>query len=250
MAQWNCNLSPTLTISPTPRLLQTIHRNCVRRSLSWGRHCLAAGTPLDDILRYRIALAAKYNNGRFFFNGEADWFNRWRSGRGTVESDSKLRWTAHLVKQNEDDQAWLYGAEIGALCGPSKVTFNYVRATGDDTSTRNTSEDAAVAEQSISAPYMKPWGYLMYYMYGTGDGWDASGNGQPTNFHHVGGRLDYAIAANLNTFVVFSKAWRDQASAYTLGGDYRIGGRPFTNNDIAAATRHVEALTLPLGTLE
>ena len=197
---------------------------------------VAAGSrPLEDILRYRIALAAKYNNGRFFFNGEADWFNRWRSGRGTVENDSQNYAGPFLVRQNRDDSAWLYGAELGALCGPSKVTFNYVRATGDDTSTRHTSEDAAVAEQSISAPYMKPWGYLMYYMYGTGDGWDASGNGQPTNFHHVGGRLDYAIAANLNTFVVFSKAWRDQASAYTLGGDYRIGGRPFTNDDIAAA---------------
>jgi hypothetical protein len=201
---------------------------------------IIAGLPSDDVLRYRIAMAAKYNNGKFFFNGEADWFNRWRAGRGTANGASANGApTAYaaptLVNQNEDDSAWLYGAEIGALCGPSKVTFNYVRATGDDTSTRNTSEDAAIAEQSISAPYMKPWGYLMYYMYGTGDGWDAAGNGQPTNFHHVGGRFDYALAANLNTFVLFSKAWRDQASAYTLGGDYRVGGRPFTNNDIAAA---------------
>ena len=71
---------------------------------------------------------------------------------------------------------------------------------------------------------MKQWGYLMYYMYGTGDGWDASGNGQPTNFHHVGGRLDYAVAANLNLSFVFSQAWRDQASSYRLGGDYAIRG--------------------------
>jgi hypothetical protein len=200
---------------------------------------IVAGLPSDDILRYRIAMAAKYNNGKFFFNGEADWFNRWRSGRGTANGTTASGTPANtpptLVNQNEDDQAWLYGIELGALCGPSKVTFNYVRATGDDTSTRDTSEDAAIAEQSISAQYMKPWGYLMYYMYGTGDGWDASGDGQPTNFHHVGGRLDYAIAANLNTFVVFSKAWRDQAGAYTLGGDFRVGGRPFTNDDIAAA---------------
>jgi hypothetical protein len=203
-----------------------------------GAIAVGAGSrPLEDILRYRIALAAKYNNGRFFFNGEADWFNRWRSGRGTVENDSQNYAGPFLQRQNRDDSAWLYGAELGALSGPSKVTFNYVRATGDDTSTRHTSEDAAISEQSISAPYMKPWGYLMYYMYGTGDGWDASGNGQPTNFHHVGGRLDYAIAANLNTFVVFSKAWRDQACAYTLGGDFRVGGRPWTNDDTLAAQR-------------
>ena len=190
---------------------------------------LAVEAPSDDVLRYRIALAAKYNNGRFFLNGEADWFNRWRAGRGTGNP------ATGRVNANEDDQAWLYGLELGALCGPSKVTFNYVRATGDDPSTRNTSEDAAVAEQGLSAPYMKPWGYLMYYMYGTGDGWDASGNGQPTNFHHVGGRLDYAIAANLNTFVVFSQAWRDQPSSYRLGGDYAIQAQIWTNNDILNA---------------
>ena len=130
-----------------------------------GAIAVGAGSrPLEDILRYRIALAAKYNNGRFFFNGEADWFNRWRSGRGTVENDSQNYAGPFLQRQNRDDSAWLYGAELGALSGPSKVTFNYVRATGDDTSTRHTSEDAAISEQSISAPYMKPWGYLMYYI--------------------------------------------------------------------------------------
>jgi hypothetical protein len=192
--------------------------------------------PTEDILRYRFALAAKYNNGKFFFNGEADWFNRWRSGRGTADPAVTPSNTAYGYRQlaNRDNDAWLYGAEIGALGGPSKITFNYVRATGDDPSTRHTTEDAAASEQSISAPYMKPWGYLMYYMYGTGDGWDASGNGQPTNFHHVGGRLDYAIAANLNTFVVFSQAWRDQPSSYRLGGDYAIRGQIWDNDDILA----------------
>ena len=194
---------------------------------------LTVSAPSDDILRYRIALAAKYNNGGVFFNGEADWFNRWRSGRGTGNP------ATGLVNVNEDDAAWLYGAEIGALCGPSKITFNYVRATGDDPSTRNTSEDAATAEQGLSGPYMKQWGYLMYYMYGTGDGWDASGNGQPTNFHHVGGRLDYAVAANLNLSFVFSQAWRDQASSYRLGGNYAIQGQVWTNADILNAQNGV-----------
>lgn len=33
-------------------------------------------------------------------------------------------------------------------------------------------------------------------------------------------------------FVVLSQAWRDQAVAYRLGGDYRIQGRKWTNEDI------------------
>jgi len=190
-----------------------------------GAAISATSRPNEDILRYRLALALKYNNGRFFFNGEADWFNRWRSGRGTGDN-------ANRVRQNRDNEAWLYGAEMGVYGGPSKLTINYVRATGDDPSTRHQTEDAADGEQGLNACYMKEWGYLMYYMYGTGDGWDAAGYGQPTNFHHVGGKIDYAIAANLNFFAVYSYAWRDQPNAYRLGGDYRIGAQAWTNDDI------------------
>jgi hypothetical protein len=193
-----------------------------------GAAITTTSVPTEDIVRYRIATAMKYFNGQYFFNAEADWFNRWRSGRGTAS-------TTQLVNQNRDNSAWLYGLETGFLCGPAKVTANYVRATGNDPSTRHTTEDAADSEQSLNACYMKPWGYLMYYMYGAGDGWDAAGYGQPTNFHHLGSRLDYAIAANLNLSVVYAYAWRDQPTAYRLGGDYRIGAQQWSNEDIRLA---------------
>ncbi len=188
---------------------------------------ITSAVPTEDIIRYRIAAAMKYFNGRYFFNAEADWFNRWRSGRGTAASGSTV-----LVNQNRDNEGWLYGLETGFLCGPAKVTWNYAVATGNDPSTRFTTEDAADSEQSLSACYMKDWGYLMYYMYGAGDGWDAAGYGQPTNVHHLGARLDYAIASNLNLFVVYVYAWRDQPTAYRLGGNYRIGALAWNNNDI------------------
>ena len=129
--------------------------------------------------------------------------------------------TPESCKSAQDNNAWLYGLETGFLCGPAKLTANYVRATGDDPSTRHTTEDAASSEAGLNAGYMKDWGYLMYYMYGTGDGWDAAGYGQPTNFHHLGGRLDYAIASNLNLFTVYAYAWRDQPTAYRLGETIR-----------------------------
>lgn len=191
---------------------------------------LTVSPPSDDIIRYRIGTAAKYFNGRFFLNAESYWFNRWRSGRGTGTPGG-------LVNQNEDDTAWLYGAETGAVAGPLKMTLNYVRATGDDPSTRYTSEDAATADQGLSACYMKDWAYIMYYMYGTGDGWDVAGWGQPTNVHHVGLRGDFAVASNLNVSVTSAYAWRDQPNAYTWGGTYQIGLRHFTNADIIAGTR-------------
>jgi hypothetical protein len=188
--------------------------------------------PSEDIVRYRIALATKYFNGRFFFNGEADWFNRWRSGRGTADPGTNAGVT---VRQDRDNNGWLYGTEMGVVAGPSKVTLNYVRATGNDPSTRHTTEDAADSEQSLSACYMKNWGYLMYYMYGAGDGWDAAGYGQPTNLQHVGAKLDYAVASNLNISALYAYAWRDQPTAYRLGGNYQLGLRQWTNDDILAA---------------
>ena len=75
--------------------------------------------PNDDILRYRIASAVKYNNGRFFFNAEGEWFTRWRSGRGTATAS-----TTAPVNVGEDNAAFLYGLEFGAMAGPSKVTVN------------------------------------------------------------------------------------------------------------------------------
>ncbi len=189
----------------------------------------------NDVIRYRTVAAVKYFNGRFFFNGEMVWFNTWNSGRQVAPIPTNPANNALPVNQNVDANAWIYGVETGGVCGAAKFAANYVRATGDDPSTRFTSEDAVAGQQGVSSAYMKDWGYLMYWLYGTGTCWDADGYGQPTNFHHVGIKLDYAAAANLNIWGMFSNAWRDQPNAYRLGGDYVSGIRPFTNNDILTA---------------
>ncbi len=189
----------------------------------------------NDVIRYRIGASVKYFNGSFFFNAEADWFNTWNSGRQVAPIPSSPTNNLLPVNIGVNANAWLYGVEIGCLCGPAKLTANYVRATGDDPSTRFTTEDCAAAEQGISSAYLKDWGYLMYWLYGTGTCWDADGYGQPTNLQHVGIKVHYALAANLNVWVLFSNAWRDQANAYRLGGDYVSGIRPFTNDDILTA---------------
>ncbi len=194
-----------------------------------GAALTAAAPSTDDEIRYRIAAAAKYFNGRYFFNAEADWYNRWRSDRGTAAIPNGP------VNVDENANAWMYGIETGCICGPAKLTANYVRATGEDPSTRITAEDSATGEQGVSSAYMKPWGYLMYWMYGTGTNFDADGYGQPTNLHHLGFRLDYAVASNLNFFSVYSNAWRDQPNAYRLGGSYQTGLTAFTNTNIATA---------------
>lgn len=190
---------------------------------------ITPGNPSADTLRYRLHASFDYFNGTWFMEGEANWFNRWRSGRNTGNP------ATGRVNQNIVNDAWIYGLQVGGIAGPSKLTLNYVRATGDDPSTRETDEDARNGDAGVSAGYMKNWGFLMYHLYGTGSNFNADGYGQPTNFHHVGGRLDYGLAANLNFWGMYSYAWRDQPQAYRLGGSYRLGLQRWSNNNLLAA---------------
>jgi hypothetical protein len=208
------------------------HANRVNPRLSALTGGSTSARPDQDEVRYRIDTYMKYFNGRFFFDAEGAWWTRWRRGRGSADPSSGAG--AQRVRRDQDADAFIYGLETGVVAGPSKVTFNYVRATGQDPSTRITDENVA-QDTGVTSCYMRDWGLLMYYMYGTGSGWDAAGDGQPTDFHHLGGRIDYAIASNLNMFCIFSYAWRDQPTMWTLGGDFRGAARLFTNDDIAQA---------------
>jgi hypothetical protein len=184
--------------------------------------------PIPDLVEYDVYLAVKYSDGKYFFNGEAVRFWNDRSGRG-VANDLGTQ-----VRQNQDMLAWTYGVETGVVTGPAKFSLSYVRSTGDDPSTRETSEEGWDGEP-VSAYYMRPWAYLMYWTYGTGMSFGPGGHGQISNFHHVGCRLDYAVATNLNLFGVWSHAWRDQPGAYRLGGNYLHTQQRFTNDDLLAA---------------
>ncbi len=147
---------------------------------------ITPGNASRDTLRYRFHLSFDYFDGRFFAEGEADWFNRWRAG----PDDARVVDGVTLARQGSDNNGWLYGLQVGTIAGPSKITLNYFRATGDDITTRETNEDAQQGDAGISAGYVKNWAYLMYYLYGTGTNFNADGYGQPTNLHHVGARVD------------------------------------------------------------
>lgn len=185
---------------------------------------IAADRRVDE-----TTLAIRYFDGQFFFNAEASYFYHYRSGIGATE----LRAGNRLQRTNSSVRSWLYGLETGVLVGPSKITFSYVRSTGDDPNTRDDDEDTGRGTTGVNNCYIKYWGFLMYHLYGTGTGWNGAGYGQPVNLHHLGGRLDYAVAANLNIFVVNSWAWRDQVNSFILGGDYSHTVARFTNDTIA-----------------
>lgn len=176
---------------------------------------ISLGRPGEDTWVYDTSIGLKYFNGRGFLYAEVCHFWEYNSGRGTVERASG----AYFTRAGRNQDAWIYGGEGGLVLGPSKLTFSYVRATGDDPSTRITNEDALNGNAGVSPYALVHWGYLMYYLYGTGTGWNAAGEGQCSNLHHLGAKLDYAAAANLNAFAVLSYAWRDQVNAYMLAGN-------------------------------
>jgi hypothetical protein len=190
-------------------------------------------TPEADRLVYELTLAVKYFKGSLFFNGEVNYYSHYRSGRGAAE----LRNDLWYEKLDADVKAWIYGVDAGVLTGPAKLAVSYARSTGDDPTTRKDDEDSARGSTGLNDCVMKYWAFLMYHMYGTGTNWNGSGNGQPTNLHHLGARLDYAVASNLNVYVVNSWAWRDQTNANILGGDYSHTLKRFTNNTIAEQKR-------------
>jgi hypothetical protein len=198
----------------------------------------AGGIPTPDNVEYDVYFVLKYFDGRFFFNGEVIRFWNDSSGRGVANEQGTQ------VRQNTDLLAWEYGVETGVLLGPSKFTLSYVRSTGDDPSTREVSEEGWDGEP-VSPYYMSPWGYLMYWTYGTGMSFGPGGHGQISNFHHVGGRVDYAVAANLNLFGVLSHAWRDQPGAYRLGGNDLYTQQRFTNDDLLAAQAGQDVRPVP-----
>ncbi|MEW6532343.1 MAG: hypothetical protein AB1473_16050 [Thermodesulfobacteriota bacterium] len=186
-------------------------------------------TPVPDRRVDETTLAIRYFNGRFFFSAEANYFYHWRSGLGSTEVRAGTRYQ----RTDADVRTSLYGVETGVILGPSKFTFSYVRSAGDDPSTRKDDEDTGRGTTGVNNCYIKYWGLLMYDMYGTGTSWNAAGRGQPVNLHHVGAKVDYAVASNLNVFVVNSWAWRDQPNAYVLGGNYSHTLARFSNDTIA-----------------
>jgi hypothetical protein len=194
--------------------------------------------PNPDRVEYDVYASLKYFDGRFFFNGEAAHFWRYTTGRG-VANDQGMQ-----VRRDLDLDSWVYGIEAGLMTGPAKLTFCYVRATGDDPSTRKTTEEGGHGDP-VNPVFMRPWGYLMYWTYGTGYAFGPGGLGQVSNCHHLGFRVDYAVAANLNLFGVWSHAWRDQPGAFQLAGNDLHTQRRFTNDDLMAAQSSGDVRQVP-----
>jgi hypothetical protein len=154
----------------------------------------------------------KYNNGRFFFNAELDWFNRRRTYqvnlRGNGRAPDYVESLRHMV-------------EAGSVVGPGKLTFLYAHLPGHDRRNGVMIDRqpwiAALGNTGVFTPYS----YLLGFNYGAGvDAFNLNGDGYINDACVLAGRLDYAVAANLNLYGTFM--WADRVSKSWAWGSIRL----------------------------
>ena len=206
----------------------------------------------------------KYNNGRFFANMELAWVRghttvqqgindvpfSFNGGYGAVFAD----WVSAAPGYNE---SWKWMMEIGALCGPAKISGLWSWVPGPDRRggvwiDRQSWENVANGSFLANPKAFLPYSLLMAYQYGSGlNALSRSGEGYMTDANSYGARLDYAVAANLNMYVSgfyadrVSGGWPwgimtvNQQQAAVGGGQALLLGQGIRGTSIGLATQNV-----------
>lgn len=153
----------------------------------------------------------KYNNGRFFLNGEAAWLYWTDRFSGNVQQ-------VGLPNPRYIEQ-WRYMTEFGMMMSSAKISFLHAWLPGPDR--RN---GALIGKQTAAFVWhptfdthlgnhsvFHPYSYIMSYDYGSGlYALDLSVNGYLRDAWVLAARLDYAVAANLNLFT--TAVWAERTS--------------------------------------
>jgi hypothetical protein len=173
--------------------------------------------PQDTEIFHGTAFA-KYNNGAFFFNGEAAWVywtDRWHADPNQVIGFPNPRYI----------EQWRYAMEWGWLLGPAKFSLLQVWTPGPDRRNgtligkqpavfvRHPDYDRRLGNHVL----FKPYSWLLARDYGSGlKAYTLSGWGYMRDAFILAARLDYAVAANLNVFLSFMRADRT-SNGYSWG---------------------------------
>lgn len=162
----------------------------------------------------------KYNNGKFFFNNELVWFGSQQHVQPAAKEPepdySEGAGSRYAPYYNE---SWKYMAELGVISGPAKLSLFYSWIPGPDRRhgiwiNKQSWENVSNGSTFSSTNSFRSYSLLMGYQYGAGlNAIDKNGEGCMTDASSMGGRLDYALAANLNVYGSFfyanrvSKGW-------------------------------------------
>jgi hypothetical protein len=171
----------------------------------------------SDVFLNLFVLYMKYSNGRFFFNGEWDqeYFVVKRQGSRSISG-----------------YPYALMVEAGTLYGPSKLTLagfvktghqrsggelNFNRTAGSNGVTQVSDKWNEYITPGRGLTAIKPYTFLLDY-FGSGN----NSFGWFNDFIGVGGRFDYAIAANLNMYTTYLYA-RRQSRTGSWWGQYNGG---------------------------
>jgi hypothetical protein len=169
----------------------------------------------------------KYNNGRFFLNSELAW-TRVQTNYQLPSLLPFLPGGATALDPGDGGgsqyapysiEAWKFMTELGAMCGPAKISFLYSWVPGPDRRhgiwiNKQSWENISVPgfpQRNLfgNAQAFLPYSLLMSYQYGAGlNATNLNGEGYMTDASSWGARLDYAVAANLNVYGSFFYATR------------------------------------------
>jgi hypothetical protein len=202
--------------------------------------------PLDADL-FHGTIYEKYNNGRFFLNSELAWLywtDRFgadpKNGNGPMPvpppiGEPQFPYGPPQTRYIEQLRAAI---ETGVMCGPAKISFLSVWTPGPDRRNgmyidrqpaafvRHPNYDIRLGNYSMVVPYS----WLFAFDYGSGlNAYNFGGDGYLRDAFALAGRLDYAVASNLNLFGSFF--WAERTSdGYERGCLRPIGSGPNAGN--------------------
>jgi hypothetical protein len=232
---------------------QNFHRNAANDTP--GGFPAVTGSLGSDRSVNLFSFSTKYNSGRFFANLGYDWAtldtaNLRPTGGFAPPAAPNLNF---LVPGAHVEQYHLM-AEVGALAGPAKVSLMWAQSSGpvlnDNSGTYSSLGYGALgisrnpnvlngfnpktyAGWGIDWQAMEPYQYLMFGVYAGGNQ-TFSGlflsddtHGMMSDAYTFAGRVDYAVASNLNVYGTYLWAHRLEAAG-TFMGQYASTGASTT----------------------
>lgn len=162
----------------------------------------------------------KYDDGRFFFNSEADWFYLTTQVHKLTATGAPAIGAGPNYRQH-----WRWVLEGGMFGGPTKLSVLYAWLAGPDRrggkqiDQTGLQTDVGIRSNPFAnTGFFRPYSYLMVYSYGLGTHMNADTlNGTAEDASIWAARIDYAVAANLNIFSSFFWADRTNKSGYGWG---------------------------------
>jgi hypothetical protein len=164
--------------------------------------------------------AFQYCNGRFFAN---------------VDYAARIASTHYIGFRPRFTEAYHFFTEFGALFGPIKLSLVYAIASGLVLNDGNPTKE--YLPWPISYEAMEPYEFLLFNTYGGGNNmyggfFVQDGHGMMGDAYAFAGRVDYAVAANLNVWGSFIWAHRLEragtyAGQFSETGSITLPGAPF-----------------------